>query len=57
MQHPFDYTYSLTISCILHSLGRNHQLMRSFADTAIILRRIKASAFLRPMQRTSAPLR
>ena len=46
MQHPFDYTYSLTISCILHSLGRNHQLMRSFADTAINLAQDQGFGFL-----------
>jgi predicted ATPase/class 3 adenylate cyclase len=46
MQHPFDYAYSLTISCILHSLGRNHQRMRSFADTAINLAQDQGFGFL-----------
>lgn len=45
-QHPFDYTYSLTISCILHSLGRNHELMQSFADTAINLAQEQGFGFL-----------
>jgi tetratricopeptide (TPR) repeat protein len=45
-RHPFDYTYSLTISCILHSLSRNSQMMRSFAETAITIAQDQGFGFL-----------
>src|SRR5262249_48652742 len=46
MPYPFDYTYSLTISCILHSLSRNSQMVRSFAETAINIAQDQGFGFL-----------
>jgi class 3 adenylate cyclase/tetratricopeptide (TPR) repeat protein len=43
---PFDYTYGLTISCILHSLSRNARMMRSFAESAIVAAQDQGFGFL-----------
>lgn len=44
--HLYDYAYSLTISCILHSLRRDAIKTRSFAETAIEISRDHGFSFL-----------